>query len=59
MIHIEYRYPWARMGWIRFGSETDLRSAVELLDRCRVDQPGSECRIRSEGVVPSDFVHLV
>jgi len=59
MIHIEYRYPWARIGWSRFGSAKDLASAIELLEICHLDNPGSECRIRSEGLVPSDFVHLI
>jgi hypothetical protein len=58
LIHIEYRYPWARIGWSRFGSAADLPLAIELLDVCRLDNPGSECRIRSEGSLPGNFIHL-
>lgn len=48
MIHIEYRYPWVRGHWNGFGSAMDLANALELMDLCRVEHPGSECRIRSE-----------
>ena len=48
MVHIEFRYPWAQDHWLPFASAADLRGAVEMLDACRLEHPGSECRIRSE-----------
>jgi hypothetical protein len=51
MIVIEYRYPWAKREWSQFGSATELPLAIELLDACRLDNPGGECRLRSEGVL--------
>jgi hypothetical protein len=48
MVHIEYRYPWAKDHWRSFASAADLHGALTMLDACRVEHPGSECRIRSE-----------
>jgi hypothetical protein len=48
VIQIEYRYPWTRGHWSGFGSAKTLANALELLDLCRVEHPGSECRIRRE-----------
>ena len=48
MVHIEFRYPWAQAQWRSFATAADLHGALEMLDACRLEHPGSECRIRSE-----------
>jgi hypothetical protein len=48
MIRIEYRYPWAAHHWRCYGRVAQLSAALELLDECRQNHPGSECRTCSE-----------
>jgi hypothetical protein len=49
LIHIEYRYPWARGAWLDFGIASREDWARELLEACLQHHPGCECRIQAEG----------
>ena len=59
MIRIEYRHPWDLDRWIGFGLTTREDWAQELLEVCRQNNPGSECRIHTEEVVIMDFASAV
>lgn len=52
MIRVEYRYPWGPERWRLFSAADSLMAALRLLDACRLEHPGSECRILSEKVAP-------
>lgn len=52
MIRVEYRYPWVPARWRLFSVADSLMAALMLLDACRVEHPGSECRILSEKTAP-------
>ncbi len=56
MIRIEYRYPGDQDRWNCFGTTTRLGWAQELLEVCRLNHPGSECRIQHEEAVPWNLI---